>query len=73
MSETPNAAVRRIRQERGMTMQQMASACGISAPCISRIENGLRVTGDQAIALARWTGEPVETFYDSDRTTREAV
>ena len=62
-SETPNETVRRLREERGLTLQQMSDECGIGVAMLSRIQNGLRINGDNAIALSRWSGLPIETFY----------
>lgn len=35
------ALIREIREERGLGVRQLAEGCGVSAPTISRIENGL--------------------------------
>lgn len=62
--ETPNQAVRRLRKERGLTLEEAAKQVGISAPVLCRIENGRRrITGDHAVKLAAWTGQPLSLFY----------
>lgn len=38
----PNAALRAIRDARGLTVRQLAVKAGVSAPTVSRIETGKR-------------------------------
>ncbi|MDE0137587.1 MAG: helix-turn-helix transcriptional regulator, partial [bacterium] len=34
------AALRRLRKAQGLTLQQLASRCGLSQPFLSQLENG---------------------------------
>jgi len=60
---TPNETVRAIRMERGETLRQFGVVVGLDHTVLSRIENGLRISADMAIKLARATGHPLVEFY----------
>ena len=59
-----NILVKHLRDERGLTLQEMHAETGIHPSVISRIENGARITGDNAIRLAQWSGRPVADFFN---------
>ena len=40
MAATLGAALRRLRKAQGLTLQQLASRCGLSQPFLSQLENG---------------------------------
>lgn len=42
MAERPREKLRRMREERGLTLQQLADAVGITKPYLWQIENGKR-------------------------------
>ena len=51
--------LRRARENRGLTLEQLAAAAHTSKSNISRMELGQQpVTPDQAVALAKCTGTP---------------
>lgn len=63
MEQSFGAALKRLREEKGMTIQQLAIAAGISGAQISRIENGLR--GIPKPATLRKIAEATGTSYEA--------
>lgn len=50
------------RTARGMTWRQVARACEISPPTLTRLGRGMDPCLYATVALCRWLGQPVETF-----------
>ena len=66
--------IKNERQERGLTLAQLAQAAGSSAPHLSQVENGrreptLRLLGGLATAL----GVPVEQLLRPEPPTRSGL
>lgn len=56
--------VRRLRKNAGLRLVDLSEKTGVSVPLLNQIENGnARITGDVAMALAAWSGEPAEVFW----------
>src|SRR3989449_11545206 len=54
-------AVRRRRQERGLSLRDVADRTGVSASTLSRIENGTgKPDADNIARLAAWLDMPIE-------------
>lgn len=64
------ANVRRIRQERGLTQEQVADAAGLSLSDVGRIERGQRDPGVRVLTrLAHGIGVPVAVLLDDIRSS----
>jgi HTH-type transcriptional regulator, competence development regulator len=66
MEDAFGTYLRRLREEKGLTINQLAEAAGISGSQISRIENGLRGIPKPATLrkIAEATGVPYEVLMD---------
>src|ERR1041385_3232234 len=54
-------AVRRRREQQGLTFRQLADLPGVSASCLARIENGTgKPDPDNIARLAAWRDVPIE-------------
>ncbi|GMA56635.1 helix-turn-helix protein [Alicyclobacillus sacchari] len=60
--------LRQLREERGLTLAEVADAAGISISHLSAIENGTRPNPSFLVVakLARTYGVPIDSFLDSD-------
>ncbi|MGJ7440060.1 helix-turn-helix domain-containing protein [Aquipuribacter sp. MA13-6] len=58
--------LRRLRQERGMTLSELSSATGLSVSTLSRLESGLRKPGlELLLPLARAHQVPLDELVDA--------
>ena len=63
--------LRRIREERGLTVEELAEKSGISATTIRVVERGAReVRGDTVAKLARRLGLTFEEVWELQRRRR---
>lgn len=60
---SPRDQLRLLREKKGLTQAQLASETGISLAQVSRFENGLSISAPVAIKLAKYTGLPLEIWY----------
>ncbi|WP_366937351.1 helix-turn-helix transcriptional regulator [Alicyclobacillus sp.] len=69
----PRTKLRQMREERGLTLQQVADAVGISKPYLWQIENGKRgLSYALAVKIASVFGtNPDEVFLADELTTEE--
>ncbi|GLG00401.1 hypothetical protein Alches_04400 [Alicyclobacillus hesperidum subsp. aegles] len=60
--------LRQLREERGLTLAEVADAAGISISHLSAIENGTRPNPSFLVVakLARTYGVPIDSFLDPD-------
>src|SRR6202044_4148927 len=66
--------LRRIRKERGKTLQAVATDVAISIATLSRIERGEArgVDAETLLALAQWLGLPAEQLRENPQITGNA-
>jgi len=63
MDETLGTMLRRLRHERGLTLEEVAEATGISIAMLSRAERGQRVPSTEIVAaLSNYYGVPPEVL-----------
>ena len=60
------AALDAERRQRGVTWQQVARECGVSAQTIQRTQRQVGFEVDGILALAAWLGRPIEDFTVDD-------
>jgi transcriptional regulator with XRE-family HTH domain len=68
--------MRRIRKERGNTLQEVANEVGVSIPTLSRIERGEAkgVEAETLLALTQWLKVPAEQLREKHLSeTRETT
>ena len=67
-------AVRRRREEQGLSLRDVAEETSVSASTLSRIENGTgKPDADNIARLTTWLGMPIERVMDSsNRAVNEA-
>src|SRR2546425_13253114 len=66
-------AVRRRREQQGMSLRDVADETGVSASTLSRIENGTgKPDADNIARLAAWLDMPIERVMHHDRAAAEA-
>jgi transcriptional regulator with XRE-family HTH domain len=60
--------LRQIRKERGMTLEEVWKATGISVPTLSRIERGdaKGLLGETLITLTNWMGTSAKLWRKAD-------
>lgn len=75
MDESFGMYLRQLREEKGLTINQLAAAAGISGSQISRIENGLRGIPKPATLrkIAEATEVPYEVLMDQAGYLQEAA
>jgi len=60
------ARIAALRKERGLTLAQLAGACGLSEATLSRVENGRSaVSAQHLFALARFLDVDIARFFDA--------
>src|SRR2546426_1567836 len=66
-------AVRRRREERGLSLRDVADQTGVSASTLSRIENGTgKPDADNIARLAAWLDMPIErVMHHGSRSTSD--
>jgi transcriptional regulator with XRE-family HTH domain len=65
-AQTVLAKIREIRKSKGMTLEELSQACGLSVSQLSKIENGkARLTFDIALTLSGVLRVPVTAFLSS--------
>jgi DNA-binding XRE family transcriptional regulator len=65
-AKTVLAKIREIRKSKGLTLEELSQACGLSVSQLSKIENGkARLTFDIALALSGLLKVPVTAFLSS--------
>jgi len=64
------SAIRRRREEQGMSLRDLADETGVSASTLSRIENGTgKPDADNIARLAAWLDMPIErVMHHGNRT-----
>lgn len=61
------ARIAALRKERGLTLAQLARACGLSEATLSRIENGhSAVSAQHLFVLAQYLDMDIARFFDRD-------
>lgn len=66
-------AIRRRREEKDLSLRDLAEETGVSASTLSRIENGTgKPDADNIARLAAWLGMPIERVMHHDRAAAEA-
>src|SRR5947209_9692129 len=66
-------AVRRRRDQEGLSLRDVAEETGVSASTLSRIENGTgKPDADNIARLAAWLDMPIERVMHHDRAAAEA-
>ncbi|WP_410512457.1 helix-turn-helix domain-containing protein [Paenibacillus sp. BR2-3] len=75
MDESFGIYLKKLREEKGLTINQLAAAAGISGSQISRIENGLRGIPKPATLrkIAEATDVPYEVLMDQAGYLQETV
>lgn len=69
-SKTVLAKIREIRKSKGLTLEELSAACGLSVSQLSKIENGkARLTFDIALTLSGLLKVPVTAFLSSSDKT----
>lgn len=53
------------RSEEGLSLRDVATATGIAAATLMRMEHGRRANAENVIALSRWLNVPIETVNHS--------
>jgi transcriptional regulator with XRE-family HTH domain len=68
-------AIKRRREERGLSLRDVADETDVSASTLSRIENGTgRPDADNIARLTQWLDMPVDRLMNPNRTDKvEAV
>lgn len=67
-------AIRRRREELGMSLRDVANVTEVSASTLSRIENGTgRPDADNIARLTKWLDMPVDRLIRQDERTVEPV
>lgn len=65
-SDTVLAKIREIRKSKGLTLEELSQACGLSVSQLSKIENGkARLTFDIALKLSGLLKVPVTAFLSN--------
>jgi len=65
-AQTVLAKIREIRKSKGLTLEELSQACGLSVSQLSKIENGkARLTFDIALTLSGVLRVPVTAFLSS--------
>ncbi len=60
------ARIATLRKERGLTLAQLARACGLSEATLSRVENGhSAVSAQHLFSLARYLDVDIARFFDN--------
>src|SRR5690348_9403562 len=63
------ARLRSARQARGMTLQEVAKAAGLSSGRLSELENDRRAVDlDQALAIATALGQPLSALLPDEQS-----
>ena len=66
-------AIRRRREQKGLSLRDLAEETGVSASTLSRIENGTgKPDADNIARLAAWLDMPIERVMHHDRAAAEA-
>ena len=66
-------AIRRRREQQGLSLRDVADETGVSASTLSRIENGTgKPDADNIARLAAWLNMPIERVMHHDRAAAEA-
>ena len=66
-------AIRRRREQQGLSLRDVADETGVSASTLSRIENGTgKPDADNIARLAAWLDMPIERVMHHDRAAAEA-
>ena len=72
-TEDLGRAVRRKRQESGLSLRDVANETGVSASTLSRIENGPgKPDVDNIARLTAWLDVPMERILGGQNTSEEA-
>src|SRR5437773_6624687 len=68
------SAVRRRREEQGLSLRDVADLTGVSASTLSRIENGTgKPDADNIARLTSWLDMPMERVLSGRNTTTEGA
>jgi len=70
VAATLGAALRRLRKAQGLTLQQLASRCGLSQPFLSQLENGKAMPSLMAL---HYVAQALETTAHSLLQPRERL
>ena len=70
VAATLGAALRRLRKAKGLTLQQLASRCGLSQPFLSQLENGKAMPSLMAL---HYVAQALETTAHSLLQPRERL
>lgn len=76
MDQTDRAgeALRKIRAERGLTLEEAAALCGVSKPMLSQIERGKSVPTITTLwKIATGLKVPLSAFLNQKRLCRRSV
>ena len=66
-------AIRRRREQKDLSLRDLAEETGVSASTLSRIENGTgKPDADNIARLAAWLDMPIERVMHHDRAAAEA-
>ena len=66
-------AIRRRREQKALSLRDLAEETGVSASTLSRIENGTgKPDADNIARLAAWLDMPIERVMHHDRAAAEA-
>jgi len=66
-------AIRRRREQKALSLRDVAEETGVSASTLSRIENGTgKPDADNIARLAAWLDMPIERVMHHDRAAAEA-
>ena len=66
-------AIRRRREQKSLSLRDLAEETGVSASTLSRIENGTgKPDADNIARLAAWLDMPIERVMHHDRAAAEA-
>src|SRR5438045_4695044 len=62
-------SIRRKREQKGLSLRDVADETGVSASTLSRIENGTgKPDADNIARLAAWLGMPIERVMHQNHT-----